>query len=600
MVADTLNAIVDLEQSPGTNFSADAEEEALARAVVGKLVVGVYAEVLDKYLLQATDAEAEAEWWADVERSYSNVAWYLLQSFPQRLANVSNQILRSLRARNIPLRSILNPASICRLFPSVNPLRPNALTISLFPHLGSTSLNLSSSLYAFSSTPRLEISSTSFFGSIRGMPRYICDIFLVPLALTRSECKFKKKELEKVRDSRAEILGGIANIRGELASALSSDATKIHAFVLSLSNLLNTSMESPPAPDPNSPLQATLHLLSTTLTCQSNHNSSLDVIKSLRRPSRLALLWPKLFLLPPLGLYVVRALYASRASLADVFVLAGETIRGFIQGWLIEPLKDVLQTVRAGSDGGVIVRKEGVAADLDSLERMTLSLARDELHYGPEQLAALSQQIRVGDLTPVLQLYEEDIRRPLKSALTGTLLRSVFIQVQKAKVDIDQALTGIDKLIKSQELTFAFVGVAPAFAIVYLFGGSVLRLWRGSTGRGKYGGREQRASVWSTIRRIERLLTSQPPSNSQPNASPGLREISPLTTGLLLLSVARLRVYAENYLPLGSRIRDGFLEDVEDLENPDLGRAEKMRVVERMWRCWGQVLGWRRIAVELA
>jgi len=33
-------------------------------------------------------------------------------------------------------------------------------------------------------------------------------------------------------------------------------------------------------------------------------------------------------------------------------------------------------------------------------------------------------------------------------------------------VDIDQALSGIDKLLKSQELTFAFVGVAPALAIV--------------------------------------------------------------------------------------------------------------------------------------
>lgn len=65
---------------------------------------------------------------------------------------------------------------------------------------------------------------------------------------------------------------------------------------------------------------------------------------------------------------------------------------------------------------------------------MTLALAKDELHYGPAQLAELSQQIKLGDLTPVLQLYEEDIKRPLKSAVTGTLLRSVFIQVQKAKV----------------------------------------------------------------------------------------------------------------------------------------------------------------------
>lgn len=73
---------------------------------------------------------------------------------------------------------------------------------------------------------------------------------------------------------------------------------------------------------------------------------------------------------------------------------------------------------------------------LQSLERMTLSLVREKLNYSQEQLASLSQQIRVGDLTPILKIYEEDIKSPLKSALTGTLLRSLFVQVQKAKVTL--------------------------------------------------------------------------------------------------------------------------------------------------------------------
>jgi nuclear control of ATPase protein 2 len=65
---------------------------------------------------------------------------------------------------------------------------------------------------------------------------------------------------------------------------------------------------------------------------------------------------------------------------------------------------------------------------------MSLALAAERLKYSSEQLANLSRQIKVGDLTPILQVYEEDIKQPLKSAVTGTLLRSVFIQVQKAKV----------------------------------------------------------------------------------------------------------------------------------------------------------------------
>ena len=67
-------------------------------------------------------------------------------------------------------------------------------------------------------------------------------------------------------------------------------------------------------------------------------------------------------------------------------------------------------------------------------------------------------------------------------------------------MDIDQALSGIDKLLRSQELTFAFVGVAPAFAIVYLMGGYIRRIWNVVMGRGKYGGRRKRVEIRATMR----------------------------------------------------------------------------------------------------
>ena len=67
---------------------------------------------------------------------------------------------------------------------------------------------------------------------------------------------------------------------------------------------------------------------------------------------------------------------------------------------------------------------------------MALSLAKDKLYYSSSQLKDLSNAVRQGDLTPILRIYEEDIRTPVKSAVTGTLLRSLFIQVQKAKVGI--------------------------------------------------------------------------------------------------------------------------------------------------------------------
>lgn len=71
---------------------------------------------------------------------------------------------------------------------------------------------------------------------------------------------------------------------------------------------------------------------------------------------------------------------------------------------------------------------------------MALALAQDKLGYTQAQLTALSDRIRIGDLTPILEIYEENIKQPLKSAIAGTLLRSLFVQIQKAKASMKSRL----------------------------------------------------------------------------------------------------------------------------------------------------------------
>ncbi|KAJ7201324.1 NCA2-domain-containing protein [Mycena pura] len=546
----------------------DAQEKVLKEAVVNQIAVGLYARGLDLYLNEAAEIDAEAEWWANIEHSCFSVAWFLLQTLPSRLTRVLRTILDAIRDRRLPFRpSLFSPSSLFRLFPATA-FQPSALTRSFFPHLEDEQ-TLVSFLWTRPSprTPRLLQS--------------IWSAVFLPLHLTQEECRYNRRKLERLRDERAEQLGRLAQLR---LATLSADAFP-GQLVAHISN-------EPPVAQNN--LGHVQHISSVLLP---NHVAEHDAqIQRLRRPSRLVLLWPKLLLMPPLALYTVKLMYASRTSIAEMAQEAKETVEGFIKNSLIEPLKEILKTVRTGGEDGVIVRREGVIADLGSLERMTLSLARDELHYDSAQLEALSKQIRVGDLTPVLQLYEEDIKRPVKSALTGTLLRSMFIQVQKAKVDIDQALSGIDKLLKSQELTFAFVGLAPALVIVTLLANYASQFWRSSLNRRFGGPSKKRYSAWAAMRRIECLLVSQP-RVAHPAIS---NSLSAQTTGLLLISVTRLRAYAESSLPAGSRLREGFLEDVGDLEDPGMPREEKLRVVERMWRSWGGVLGWNSIAGEAA
>ncbi|KAJ3505391.1 hypothetical protein NLJ89_g7438 [Agrocybe chaxingu] len=234
-------------QLQDVNGVEDSEEAALEAAVVGKLTVALYADALDVYIRQATQVEAESEWWSDVENSRISLGLYLVQTLPARLVRVFKTIIETLQQRQLSVTfSSLSPASIRALFPSPShfTLKPGLLTTALFPHI--------------------------------------------------------------------------------------------------------------------------------------RHQPTLS----------LAILFP--------------------------------------------------------------------ASTLQSLSREDSCTKR---------LEALAEKVHMGELALVMQVYEEDIRTPLCSALTDTLLRNTFIQVQKAKVDIDQALSGIDRLLKSQELTFAFVGVTPALAV---------------------------------------------------------------------------------------------------------------------------------------
>ncbi|KAI0031065.1 ATP synthase regulation protein NCA2-domain-containing protein [Vararia minispora EC-137] len=578
--------------------TVDVEEKGIYDAVVGKLVAAIYAQTLEIFLNEASEVEAEAEWWADIERSRMRAGYYLLQTLPCRLLALALDVRHALSSQQQHFElSMLSVSSLSQIL-TRGGHSDSSVIASIFPHLRThpyvapfSLVNVKLSALSPRSTQHVLDRLKSI---VVGLMSFIPTLLSLPTDLVRQECALKRRALEHIRDERAEVLGTLTSRRDYLAGVLREGEIKgsrLHAFVEGVNQLVVGEGYARSSTDiaPSQLLGTTLHV---TLPLHiSQHRRRLEQ-NSLMRPHRIVLLWPRIVLLPPFVLLGLRQIFVSRETLKSFACDSVDTVKKFCQGWLVDPLKDIIKTVRAGEERSVIVQKESIDADLKSLERMAIALARDKLRYSDTQLATFSDRIHKGDLTPILEIYEEDIKSPVKSAVSGTLLRNLFIQIQKAKVDIDQALTGIDKLLKSQELTFAFVGVAPALAIVYVAGGAAAGLWRGGRGQGRYGGKHHRTAAWLAVRRTERLLVSKPTSDDY--LSPKGSAIPPLTAGLLLLSVSSLRTYGECHLPLHSRLREGFLDDVGDLENPSLDRDEKVKVIERMWRSWGDVLGWRR------
>ena len=301
-------------------------------------------------------------------------------ALPLRVVNVSNVVLSTLRNRNIPLHfSVLKPSSLRRLFPSTSTLRPNTLTLALFPHLNHEPFSIS---LASSFETQLSVSSSSirtttamygvFTQTLYGVARVCSTLATLPVDLAQGECSFKRKELARIRDERAEVLGLLVDLRDRLTSALetadSDEALfQLAQFIHYLQTIVSGHEFAPLNEDvsPERVLESLSVLANLSLPSHTSLHSAGLKTRELRRPSWLTLTWPRLFLLPPLVLYGIRTAYASRASLEELVRGAFETAKGFWEGWVLEPLRGMVHTVRAGREDGVIVTKESVRADLE-------------------------------------------------------------------------------------------------------------------------------------------------------------------------------------------------------------------------------------------
>lgn len=138
----------------------------------------------------------------------------------------------------------------------------------------------------------------------------------------------------------------------------------------------------------------------------------------------------------------------------------GATTIDFWGNWVVHPIRKLIGTIRHDEKSEIaIMSKNSLLADRASLERMVVDFVQDrpDLHEGVADTTAIVNSVKEGDLTPVLKAYERDLRSPLVGTVRGDLIRALLIQIQKTKVDVEIAISGIDALLKSQELVFGYV-----------------------------------------------------------------------------------------------------------------------------------------------
>jgi nuclear-control-of-ATPase protein 2 len=297
------------------------------------------------------------------------------------------------------------------------------------------------------------------------------------------------------------------------------------------------------------------------------------VVKENGRPSRLVRYWLPATALLISSTTILRIFVNRREEILTWIREFGQTVIDFWTNWVVEPAKKVIGTIRHDEDSEVsIMSKRSLEADRESLERMVVDFAvknPDGPALNETQIADIRAKVREGDLTAVLKSYEKDIQSPVRGAIVGNLASALLIQVQKTKVDVELAMSGIDSILKSQELLFGFIGLTPGLLVSI----GAYRWLRGVFSSRKGVQRWARQGrMLLILRNIDRILTGATPTE--------FGEMSYKDHGLLLCEVHLLRQAANGNLP--RRIFHDFLVEVDELVDVRSGLERQQKVVERI------------------
>ncbi|KAI7859978.1 ATP synthase regulation protein NCA2-domain-containing protein [Circinella umbellata] len=550
-----------------------AAGSSLEWAFIAKCSIAVYGVLLDRVLNSTLPLSESVTYWNSVYGSSLNETYYAIQTTPVRVISLAIHTINTMRTTQLGLGSVLQSS--------------DHIISSLFPNRTRTKAAIRHSLELFS--PHRSLLAQ----------------------LIHEEIGHKKKMLEALRTQQATRLGLLMKMAPQFTlDRISQDiegCVKLMEFVMkpftsnfnnnsnsttlsaqeqqqNVDNTITTSLNIQEVTDsitnilePSSPYQIASRLSNTIGDLSVCHENLNTVHELYQPPSAFVRYW-----IPALGLYIAgntatTFVFNRKDALLTWFHELGKTACDFAINWIWEPILKVWETIRLKDQRLGVLSKEGLKSDLESLERMVVQFANDHYHLSEIDAQQLIANVRDGDLSVVLKAYENEIKHPLKNAITGDLIQTLLIQVQKTKVDVDLAMAALDKLLKSNELNFAFLAVAPSMLLTYASFSWLKNIYSRRTGHqiGKIA-----QPIREVMRRVERLFNL-----ASVDVKPEEEQLDCKSHGILLCEIHLLRIYALQ-LPRRRSIRDYFMEDLRDLENPKLTVAQKLNVVTRMNRSW--------------
>ncbi|KAG7877167.1 hypothetical protein KL937_004858 [Ogataea polymorpha] len=530
-------------------------------------LVTVTSHILLNNTLKISD---DIDYYDTVLSSNVNTCLYTIQTLPVTLKRGFDSLV------NEAVRKHVNSSSTENLAPSWVPQRLSPFCSSLIRWVrflvDATSQNLR----------RLLLSPTSFLvekhRKTNSLVRnFVSTVVGFPIAYSKMDVKQKRDTLDQQKYENVEKLGFLLkempyNFLAEQTDTVSSFIPKLAGLYLpSASGIADHTLDS--SLRSLSLLFETLPQLKKQLESKYREN---------QEPRTLLKYWLPICAALWYGPNLAYDLVSNREAIVNwLKINLVDTTVGFWNNWIVEPFNNILRTIRHDENSRIaIMSQKSLSSDLESLERMVLEYSLDNQAYirqgevMSEDVAELvKREVAQGNLEIVMKGYENDLKSPLKSLILGDMIRNLLIQIQKMKVDGALAMSGIDKIIRSQELVFGFVAASPSCLIVWYMA-KVVRSYL-KTGYFIKFTRNTKIALRRSLNNLERLVDLELTTSESSTY---------FNEGLLLLELVNLRKLGLQILPVYAR--QDWIRDLNDLSDQNYDYNFKLMTISRIWNSY--------------
>lgn len=575
LITQTMDEFLRVRVEDGTAGEDSADSEFLLLTFAA---LSMYGNVVDTLVDQTVPISQDLYYWQDVHDSWYRLAMLLVQTGPIRVFSLARDIYRRYDSVGRVWDRLKLTAQ--KLFEVVKSGGGVLVASSLHDE---TSLRFRTSV--FMSKPPLSFATS---------------LLLSPISAVRRQARENHTQLAHIKNTHAADLGRLATTLFTTsntgpASFLDEGVPKIttsegqnwkESVVKSIDAMTQTlgagtetqKLDITSSDRDIAGLATEIIQLSKLLSVHSEQHK--EEIRRFGKPSYWVRMWPTYIVGSVATAFTLLSFLHNWQAIVEWFKTSVvSTIQLFFQNWIVSPIKQIIHTIRHDNSSQIaVISKRALQADMDSLERMVVQFAVENdtppppgLNWTAEDIQQVKQGVQQGDITPVLKSYEKEIMTPVKSLIGGSLITSLLIQVQKTKVDVEVAISGIDQILKSQELVFGIIAALPSFSVTWWvfqwFTGTLLGRRRASLGLKRQNSKD---IATETLGRIDRVLSLPCASVEETNTK----------VGLILCDTHLLRSIGPSLV--GKRVREWN----RDLDDVDYGCREgelARDTVRRMW-----------------